>query len=170
MIIFIFLIGTRDIICRKLWCLTFLWGTLASTKPVMSGSRWNTTPEQPWSQDASCAVPLDSVQSGCWLQVELPPWALGANSYAEAWLFSHALHCLDGWVLSDLNMEEEGETLAAPSNVSPESARCSWWSSISNSWLWFLRGFWALSPSSFSVIEARLLFQSNLHTRINLDP
>lgn len=60
-IIFIFLIGTRDVICRKLWCLTFLWGTLASIKPVMSGSRGNTTPEQPWSQVASCAVPLDSV-------------------------------------------------------------------------------------------------------------
>lgn len=51
----------RDVICRKLWCLTFLWGTFASIKPVMSGSRGNTTPEQPWSQGASCAAPLDSV-------------------------------------------------------------------------------------------------------------
>ena len=59
--LYFFLIGTRDMIFRILRCPTFLWGTLASVKPVTSGSRENTTPEQPRSQVATCAVPLDSV-------------------------------------------------------------------------------------------------------------
>ena len=39
----------------------FSMGPLASIKPVTSGYGENTTPEQPWSQVTTCAVPLDSV-------------------------------------------------------------------------------------------------------------